>query len=162
MANFSSANSGQWYYFDEANPELGGVCLRELSTDEATRIEKLTVKHKRKVVRGNVVDTKVEDTERANRLIWDYCITDWQNVQLDGRDLDCTRENKVKMMKCVDFAKFVGEALVDLVDTNRTLEEARRKNSGTSSGGSSKSRTAKSVPGSTKTPAGSPPVNDAI
>ena len=162
MANFNSSNPGQWYYFDESNPELGGVCLRELSAHEMTRIQKITVKERRKVISGKVVQVQDENTELSNRLTWDYCITDWKNVQLDGKDLECTTENKVKMMKCIDFAKFISECLSNLVSTNRTLEEARLKNSGTISNGCSTNQTVKPVADSTQIQDESHPVSDAM
>lgn len=150
MPNFSSKNSGQWYYFDDSNPDVGGICLRELSADEANRIEKLTVKHKRKPIRGVMVDVPEEDTKTASRLTWDYCIVDWNNIQLDGQTVECNSENKSKMMKCTDFAKFIGDCITELVETNKTLEEARAKNSESSSSGKSKSQAVRRAQNSTK------------
>ena len=161
MPSFTSQNPGQWFYFNESEPEQGGVCLRELSTDEAARIEKLTVKHKRKPVRGMLVDTQMEDSTMATRLTWDYCIVGWSNVQLDDQDLECNTENKVKMMKCTDFAKFIGDCITELVETNKTLEEARAKNLESSSGGKLKSQAVRHVQTSTTKQDESHPVKNA-
>jgi len=151
MVNFSSSNAGTWFYFNDDDPEQGGVCLRELSTEEATRIEKLTVKVKRKYIRGNMVEVREEDAKQSARLTWDYCIVDWSNVYLDGKPVECTAENKLKLMKCIDFAKFVSECIEKLVETNRALEEARLKNSESISSGNTKSPPAKSAKSSTET-----------
>lgn len=142
MPNFKSENPGTWFYFNSDDESKGGVRLRELSTDEYDRIERLTVKTKKKVIRGVPVDDKKEDAKLASRLRWDYCITDWKEVYLDGKLLDCDTENKVKMMKVIDFVKFVVDSLNELVDVNRSLEEVQLKNSGSSSNGSSESPTA--------------------
>jgi len=136
MPNFKSENPGTWFYFNPDNESAGGVCLRELSVDEVDRIERLTVKTKKKVSRGVVVEDKKEDIKMASRLRWDFCIVDWSEVSLDGKQLDCTTENKVKMMKVTDFVKFIVDSLNELVEANESLEKARLKNSKSSSDGS--------------------------
>jgi len=141
MPNFKSENPGTWFYFNPDDESAGGVCLRELSIDEVDRIERLTVKTKKKVSRGIVVEDKKEDTKMASRLRWDFCIVDWSEVSLDGKQLDCTAENKVKMMKVTDFVKFIVDSLNELVDANESLERARLKNSKSSSDGSLESPT---------------------
>ena len=150
MPDFSSKNEGRWFYFDDVDPNLGGVCLRELSTAEAANIEKTTVKIKRKPLRGNMMEVRDENTQLASKLTWDYCITDWKNVQLDSNNMECNAENKSKMMRCTDFAKFIGDCVEELVEINKTLTEARLKNSGTSSSGKLKNQIVKPVPISTK------------
>lgn len=141
MPNFKSENPGTWFYFDPDDESQGGVCLRELSTDEYEKIEKLTIKTSRKFKRGQWVEDKKEDTRLASRLRWSYCITDWKNVSLDGKELECNSINKTKMMKVIDFVKHVVDALNELVDTNKSLEEARLKNSESSSNDKLKSPT---------------------
>lgn len=145
MPDFSSKNEGTWFYFDPDREELGGVCLRELSTDEHERIEKLTVKHRKKFKRGIAYDDIETDDKLASKLRWDWCITDWKEVSLDGIALECTADNKVKMMKIIDFVKHVANSIEMLTEINKSLEEARAKNSGSSSEDSSKNRTAKSA-----------------
>ena len=135
MPQFSSTQKGTWFYFDPENESSGGVCLRELTTDESQRIDKLTVKKKKKFRRGIAYDDIETDEKLASKLRWDFCITDWKEVSLDGEQLECTTENKVKMMKVVDFVKHIVNSLEVLVETNATLEEARVKNlENTSSG----------------------------
>ena len=145
MPNFSSKNEGTWFFFDPDDESFGGVCLRELSPDEFNRIEKLTIKHKKKVMRGVLVDDPKVDEKLASRLRWNYCITDWKAISLDGQSLECTTDNKVKMMNVSDFVKHVADSLGELVENNQSLQEARVKNSESSSNDSSKSRTVKAV-----------------
>lgn len=141
MPNFSSGNPGTWFYYNPDDESQGGVCLRELSTDEYEKIERLTVKIKKKVKRGIVIEDKIEDTKMASRLRWSYCITDWKKTSLDGKELECNTINKVKMMKVIDFVKFVVDSLNELVDANKSLEEVQLKNLESSSNDSSKSQT---------------------
>ena len=141
MLNFNSANEGQWFFFDPDNEELGGICLRELAPEEFDRIEKITVKHKKKVIRGAMFDDVKEDTKTKSKMRWDYCIVDWEGISLDGTEMECTSENKQKMMKVTDFVKFVADSLSDAVEVNKALEEARVKNSLNSSKDNSASPT---------------------
>jgi len=128
MPNFNSENPGTWFYFNPDDESQGGVCLRELSSDENRRIEKLTTKHKKKIMRGQLVDDVKVDEETASKLRWHFCITDWKEVSLDGQELECTNDNKVKMMKVIDFVKHVVDSLETLTGMNKSLEEARAKN----------------------------------
>ncbi len=136
MLDFSSKNEGKWFYFNDDDHEQGGVCLRELGIEEAKRIEKITVKHKRKPRAGRMQETTDVDEKTASIMTWDYCITEWSNVGLDGKEVECTGPNKQAMMKCTDFCKFVTDSIEDLVTVNDTLEGARAKNSDSSSSGS--------------------------
>jgi len=145
MPEFSSKNEGQWFSYDPENEKLGGVCLRELSTEEHARIDKIVIKHKKRIMRGVLVDDTTTNEKLESKLRWDYCIVDWSKTSLDGQQLECTSENKVKMMKVTDFVKFVADSLGEKVDENKTLDEARLKNSESSSNGNSKNPTAKTV-----------------
>lgn len=145
MPQFDSANTGTWFYFDSTNEELGGVCLRELSTAENQRIERMTVKKRKKVKRGVAFDDPEIDEKLASKMRWDFCITDWKEVELDGQPLECNVENKVKMMNVIDFVKHVVNSLEGLVEMNKTIEEARVKNLPPSSNGSSENHHATSV-----------------
>lgn len=136
MPNFSSKNPGTWFYYNPDDESQGGVCLRELSTDEYERIERLTIKKKRKFKHGAPYEDIEEDKKLASKLRWDYCITDWTKTSLDGQELECKSENKTKMMKVIDFVKHVVDSLNELVDANKILEELRVKNSPSSSNGS--------------------------
>lgn len=128
MPQFSSEDTGTWFYFDPANEALGGVCLRELSTEENRRIEQMTVKKRKKIKRGVAYDDPKIDEKLASKMRWDFCITDWREVKLDDQLLECTPENKAKMMNVMDFVKHIATSLEVLVETNKTLEEARAKN----------------------------------
>jgi len=135
MLDLNSENVGTWFYFDPDNHDVGGVCLRELSTEENARIERLTVTVKRKFKRGAWIEDKTTDEKLAAKLRWDFCIVDWKEVSIDGQVVECTTENKVRAMKIIDFVKIIVDDLEELTETNAALEEARAKNSGASSNG---------------------------
>ena len=98
---------GTWFYFDEENEDEGGVCIRLISNDELDRI---IIFYKLTGIEKPIVKKKIEE------LIWDYVITDWKNVLVSGTEVDCTKENKVKLMKDPDFANFIVKSLEILLD----------------------------------------------
>jgi len=130
--NISTENKGQWFYFDESNPDEGGVCIRELSVDELERIESITVKTHKKVKHGVAYDETRTDDKLAKKMRWDYCIVDWKNVVIDGASADCTSENKQKAVKSMAFLRFILSCLEKLNDEAEISNEARLKNSETS------------------------------
>lgn len=129
MVNFSSKNEGTWFYFDDDDHDKGGVSLRELSTDQIEQIERITVKTKKKFKRGVAYDDVTTNEKLANKLRWDYCIVDWKNIALDGSELECTRDNKEKMMKVIDFIAWLADQIEKLTEMGGAIEEARLKNS---------------------------------
>jgi len=141
MANFSSKNEGTWFWFDEDNHDEGGVCLRELSGDEYEKIERMTVKTKKKIKRGVAFDAVTVDEKLASRMRWDYCIVNWKNLQVDSVDIECTVENKVKMVNITNFIKFIGPAIEELSETNEAIDEARLGNLKSTSDGSGTDQT---------------------
>lgn len=142
MLNLSSKDEGTWFYFSPENHELGGVCLRELTPDEHQRIEKLTTrkgKFQFDPVSHARVREKLQDEKLASEERWDYCITDWKEVAIDGEPVEPTRANKVRAMKITSFVKFIVASLETLVDSNEEFEEARLKNLPSSSSDNAKS-----------------------
>lgn len=140
MPRFDTENPGQWFYFDPENEAAGGVRLRIATPKEVKRIEKLTTKHNWKFERGTGrrYDDLKEDEKLAYALSLDYAITDWKEVYLDNETepAACTRANKVRAMESPDFMKFYADCMDVLNSSNAALEEARVKNSETSSNGS--------------------------
>lgn len=128
MLELNSDNKGTWFYFDPDNKDAGGVCLQELTSEEFQRIERLTVKTTRKFKRGAWITDDITDEKLAARLRWEFCIVDWDKVSIDGNEVQCNKENKIKAMKIVDFVKILIDNLEELSDTNKALTEARVKN----------------------------------
>jgi hypothetical protein len=136
--DFSSKqqNEGKWCWFNGHDASDGGLCLRVMSIDESRRISKIVTKSKHKPIKGQVVKIDEVDEELKDRLTWDYCITAWKDVKLDGKLLECNADNKVKMMKHNLFAAFFIDRMAELNDELETTRELQEKNSKTSSSGS--------------------------
>ena len=127
---FDTKNEGTWFWFDEDDHEAGGVCLRVCAKADIDKINRLTSTTKREYKGGNRHEYKVVDEKRADELIWDFCIVDWQGVEVDGIDLECTKENKVRLMNTsVDFVNRIGKWLDQLTEIEGTAEKAEEKNS---------------------------------
>lgn len=135
MINFSTENEGTWFYFDENNHEAGGVCFRELSTEKYNEIQRLTVKKTKKFKHGVAYDDEQVNERLADKLRWRYCIVDWKNISIDGNPAECNDENKSKVLKITDFVKFAVDCIEKLTEENKSLEEARVKNSESSPDG---------------------------
>lgn len=116
MANFSSKNEGTWFYFDENQEDLGSICIRILSEPESRRINKLTIKTKTKFKQGVRYEERKEDEKLSSRLMWDYVITDWKNISIDGEVAECNIDNKVKLMANPNFMYFITECVGTLND----------------------------------------------
>lgn len=138
MPFFDIESKGQWFYFDPTNEALGGVCLRAPTAEETEKIERITVDKKKKFKRGVWREDIVTNTKLATRMMWDFCIVDWKQIVLvkDAPPADCTSENKVKAVKNWEFLRFCNDHLDELMEADTALEEARAKNSESSSSGS--------------------------
>lgn len=130
-------DNGEWCYFDEnhTTEKDPAICLRPLSADELTKIDKLTVTHKQKIKNGVVYDEKTENTELSNKMVWDFCIVDWRQIKLNGNVLEPTPENKVLLMKNMDCRRFCNDQIDRISSKNKSIEELRLKNLENSSTG---------------------------
>ena len=109
-------DTGTWFYFKEEDESQGGVCLRTLSPTESSRIDRLTIKKKNKFKAGvHFVETEV-DEKMSSRLMWDYVITDWVNISLGGKEIECNATNKVMMINIPIFSNFILKSLEKLQD----------------------------------------------
>lgn len=128
---FDLENAGTWFYFDENEPEKGGVCVRVCTAEELERIEKASSKKKVEYKHGQRFEVKDVNDRKYDKLLWDFCIVDWDNVQDgDGNEMQCTAENKVVIMKkSLAFSRFVSDALETLQETTAAEAEADEKNS---------------------------------
>lgn len=136
MIDFKSKVTGTWFYFDEDNQDLGGICLRMPTSAERDDIERLTVKPgKPDYHRGQRFETEKTDKKLAYKLSLRKFIVDWKGVSLDGKPVECNDDNKEKLVKVNDFSLFLGNSMEELMEGNATIEEARVKNLETSPSG---------------------------
>lgn len=145
MANFETSNTGTWFYFDPEHPESGGVCLRLLTAEKTKSIEKMVTTVEKIMVEGQLAEKKKVNEKLESELIFDYCIVDWNEVQIDGQKAECTIANKARIMKSIDFARFVNQSLKVLAASNKAIQEVVLKNSETILNGSTQNQTAETV-----------------
>lgn len=143
-------NDGEWFPFfesrinekgeveyDEPKEGAGRVCIRDFSTI----IEQQVGKRKKKsefvlnpVTRSMERVTYFEDypeeqKQRDNDDVWDYTITAWEGFyDKNGDVIECTRENKIKLMKLPVFDRFVGRCLQMLSNSRVLIKEEAEKN----------------------------------
>ncbi len=135
---FEKEVKGKWFYFIEEKPELGGVCLRLPTSAECDDIRRLSkMKADVDYHKGQRYETERFDEKRQTKLSLRKFIVDWKEVELDGQPMECTDENKEKMVKVQDFQLFVGECIEKMTEGNKTIEAARVKNLETSPDGDS-------------------------
>ena len=143
--NLAIKNEPTKFYFDDSDPKEGWLLMRAAPKSLFDDIEKQTVTERKKFKRGQyVIDRKV-NTEKQNHLLWDYCIVDWGELNVDGTSLPCTTENKILLMNgSPQFLSFYAVCMEQLEDITPT-EGTKRKNSEPQSSDPSTSSTAMSA-----------------
>lgn len=117
MANFSSENTGTWFYIDETKEDDGSVSIRVLGKEESERIEAKTVKKTYKFSHGvRYQDEKVNE-KLSTQMMWDYVIADWNNINIDGKEVECNLENKLILMNNPYFSAFIVASIETLNET---------------------------------------------
>ena len=107
---------GTWFYFND-DAEDGGVCIKRPNLKEQRAIDKATITKKSQIVTGDgSPPTRLEwievNEELRQEMQWDTSIVDWSKVDDGSGELECTKENKIRMMnESVSFLKAVGKAL---------------------------------------------------
>lgn len=140
---------GEWFSFfksglvdgkvvyEDPEPDAGRVCVRSL----VPFFEQHQAKRKRKV--EHVLNPKtgameripyfdepsVEEARKERDDAWDYVITGLENIfDTKGEPVECTRENKLKLMSIPVFDRFIARCLQLLAESGVKTEEAERKN----------------------------------
>lgn len=69
-------------------------------------------------------DQKPEEIERERDDLQDYVVTGIEGAKwADGREIECTRENKLKLFKREEFDRFVGKCLLMLSGRDEASEK---------------------------------------
>lgn len=106
------------------------IQLRALTVEELEKIRKKTVKTKLEFKRGQRFEVDVTDEQESQKLTWDYCIVDWENI-LDGNGnpMECNTENKLLLMRrSAKFASWVTDSLAMVTDDHVERQESAEKN----------------------------------
>jgi hypothetical protein len=128
---FDTKNAGTWFLFNEEDVSEGRICLRICAGKDIDNINKLSKKTTVEYRKGQRFEVQNVNNELYQKLLWDFCIVDWENVQeLDGALIPCNAENKIRMMNtCNMFAAFVIDALDKIDKVNQKEAEDELKNS---------------------------------
>lgn len=122
--------TGSWFEMDGG----GRVQIRTLTAEDMKIIRKQTVKKRTEFKKVDGTPGRFEyeevDDEKQNELFWDRVIVDWSGLyDGKGEEIPCTKDNKMLLMlKSVKFAKFIGDSLKELSDSETEVEELNRKN----------------------------------
>jgi len=78
---------------------------------------------------GYYEDLPPEQEKRENEDSWDYAITDMRNAfSAPGVPIECTRENKLKLLEIPAFVRFVGRVFQLMATAGIAEKEASEKN----------------------------------
>lgn len=133
----SEEKSGSIFNLEDLNPGVlfdmeggGKVRLRVCAGDDFRNIRKQTLKKKVEYKNGQRHSYEEIDEDLENKLLWDFCIIDWENFfDGSGNPIPCTKENKVLLMgKSIKFSRFVLDSLNKLAEINSEQAEAESKN----------------------------------
>lgn len=121
--SLTDPNPGVWFSFDDNDPETGRICIRVINGEKQQELRKRTVKKRIEYKHSQRFEYEDRDDEAYSKLLWDYVIMEWERLENDdGKPIECTAENKNKLMMAnVRFAQFVG-ACIEKVNA---LMEAR-------------------------------------
>jgi hypothetical protein len=87
-------------------------------------------KHTRAMDRWTGYDQTPEQEKRERELIWDHAIQGWEGMlDVNGIEIPCMLENKLKLMNVPQFARFVGRCLQLITGANAGAAEEAEKNS---------------------------------
>ena len=125
--------------FHKPEEDAGRVCLRPASREIIAEAESKTMKKVSEFVlnpktkemeRVVYYDQTPEQKKQENEMLWDYTIVDWENLlDKEGNQIPCTRDNKIKLMNVLMFARFINRCLEILSGAEDNKEEQERKNS---------------------------------
>lgn len=128
--NLNELNPGTFFFFDEDNPEEGGVEMRLATAGVIEEIEKKVTKKKIIWKRGQKFEDVTRDEKLYSDLLWDYVIVDWKGIIDDstGEEIPCTKENKSVLMRgSVKFSAFIGDCIEQLTyDVGQSVEDQEK------------------------------------
>lgn len=110
------------------------VCVRRPKPKRVRQIIKSCTK--RRLVKGKYIN--IRDDDRMNQMLMDECVVDWKKIEMDGKPLEVTIENKTLLDdNWTQFSDTWNAAVSDEVAAYEALEEEQRGNSDSGPGGTS-------------------------
>jgi hypothetical protein len=80
---------------------------------------------------GYYPDLPPEEEQKERDDSWDFCITGMKGARWssDGPEMECTRENKLKLLKNSAFLRYANRVLQLILETGVKVKEESTKNS---------------------------------
>ena len=129
--------SGEVIYL-EPEEDAGRVCIRigdpktidEIGRKTQKKVSEWVFNPKTKgMERGTYFDQTPEQAQKERELIWDFALQDWENLlDVNGKEIPCTLENKMRMVNIPQFSRFVGRCLQLISGAQEMSEEMAGKN----------------------------------
>lgn len=123
--------------FDPPEEDAAEFCIRSLTTFFAERLKRRKRKSEfilnpatRAMERVSYYpDPTAEEIQKEQEDAWDYLIVGVKNAKwADGTPIECTRADKIKLMKIEQFDLFIGHCLKVLAGSEKEEAEAAEKN----------------------------------
>lgn len=123
-------NPGVWFRFNEDDPDSGEICIRAVTPGQLKEMTRKTTKKRPEYKGGQRFVVEEHDEEKFARLLWDYVIVEWKDLQdEDGNEIPCTVDSKYHlMMDNIGFARFVAQCRERVEEDIKKHEEAVEKN----------------------------------
>ena len=128
--DLAELNPGVFFSFDENEDGEGGVTIRLANGKTLDEINKACIKKKVEFRRGQRHEVIIDNDELRSKMLWEYVIIDWKGLyDQDGKEIPCTKENKVMLMQgSVKFSSFIGNCVEKLTEETEADEGNLEKN----------------------------------
>ena len=120
ILNEQNLNPSVRFYFEDSEDEWVELKLAS-EQDNKELFKRVGIKSEKKLVYNKSerqmqyvrdIDASDSQQDKFNEEVWDFSIYNWNLVTPDGKEIECTRENKVKLMrKSPKFASWIGDCL---------------------------------------------------
>jgi hypothetical protein len=105
--NFSASNKGKVFYFpdqDEVTQDKRAwVRLRTVTNERLLKMADELQEHQVVLKKDDFGETKPVHWEETDNIamftaVWDFCIMEWGNIEVDDKPLECNVDNKMLLM----------------------------------------------------------------
>ena len=126
---FKTVDEGSRFYFDVEDESKGYVQIRLSTPADIEEIERATTKKRTEYKKGGRFEFIDRNEKLYFELIYDKSIVGWDNVYIDGELAECTKDNKIKLMKNSNqFASFITDCIETLAADTKIDDEDAVKN----------------------------------
>lgn len=144
-------SEGEWFPFQESIVDEKGKAIFEEPKKDAGRVrvrsvapfmEERLLKRRRydwvfnpnpeindMVRKAYYEDLPLEEAKKENEDMFDFAITGLENFfDKNGKEIECTRENKIKLMKVPAFDRFIARCIRLVGSAQAEAKESEQKN----------------------------------